>query len=236
MTNVCGHRSRPGAPNPLVLSLLRDSSAWSLVVSNIVTIVIAVLESWPPGTVMWVYWSQSVIIGGFNVLRILTLKEFSTSGVLVGGKPVVPTPPTKYYAAGFFTVHYGGFHGVYALFLLLQFPTPSAEWPSLLGACGIFLANHGFSFLHNLRRQDRYHLPNLGTIMFFPYVRIIPMHLTILFGHLFGSSVLVLFMSLKLAADVAMHAIEHIIVQPRVDRAGTGSPTDAREPGQGPRS
>lgn len=51
--------------------------------------------------------------------------------------------------------------------------------------------------------------------MFFPYARIIPMHLTIIFGGMFlylgiGSVfVLVLFLGLKAVADLIMHIIEH---------------------------
>ena len=47
--------------------------------------------------------------------------------------------------------------------------------------------------------------------MFFPYVRIIPMHVFILFGAFaMGSGgALVFFLILKALADEAMHALEH---------------------------
>ena len=54
--------------------------------------------------------------------------------------------------------------------------------------------------------------PHIGTMMLFPYARIIPMHLIILIGGFFATespALLVIFLTLKLYADLFMHAIEH---------------------------
>ena len=64
---------------------------------------------------------------------------------------------------------------------------------------------------HNLEK-DSERVPNIGTVMFFPYLRIIPMHLTIIFGGMFAKEstiVLLIFLGLKTFADVLMHVIEH---------------------------
>ena len=47
--------------------------------------------------------------------------------------------------------------------------------------------------------------------MFWPYARILPIHLTIILGTgvMDGSHALILFLGLKTAADLVMHAIEH---------------------------
>ena len=58
--------------------------------------------------------------------------------------------------------------------------------------------------------QDYRGKPNLGVLMFYPYLRILPMHLTILLGSMF-SSALPLFIVLKTGADLGMHAIEQRI-------------------------
>ena len=54
-------------------------------------------------------------------------------------------------------------------------------------------------------------LPNIGGMMFFPYVRILPMHAFIMAGALTAGRqfALVFFLILKALADEAMHAIEH---------------------------
>ncbi len=162
--------------------------------------------------IIWVYWAQSIIIGFFNFKRILHLKQFSTENFRINDRPVEPTVGTKRYVAVFFAVHYGFFHLVYMVFLL-------AEWSnlSMLDAAGVavcvimFIFNHRFSFKYNLE-QDLNRKPNIGRIMFFPYIRIIPMHLTIILGGLLaGDSIgaLILFLMLKTIADLIMHQIEH---------------------------
>ena len=55
--------------------------------------------------------------------------------------------------------------------------------------------------------------PNLGTLMFMPYARVIPMHLTIIFGTQIGDGAVWLFVLLKTGADVVMHKVEHHVLQ-----------------------
>jgi hypothetical protein len=133
---------------------------------------------------MWIYWGQSIIIGIFNWRRILDLKQFSTRGFRINDRPVQPTRQKS----------------------VSRNPVILIIVPVL-----IFLFNHGFSYRYN-RERDRSGTPNIGTIMFSPYVRIIPMHLTILFGSQFANdsgSKLLLFLGLKTVADVVMHMVKH---------------------------
>ena len=107
----------------------------------------------------------------------------------------------------FFLVHYGIFHAVYAGFILSG-GTP--YWPDVLLSGPAFFANHLFSYFVNRNRAAR-RIPNIGSMMFFPYIRIIPMHVFIVFGAFAAGPhfSLVFFLILKTLADEAMHAIEH---------------------------
>jgi hypothetical protein len=80
----------------------------------------------------------------------------------------------------------------------------------VLLAGAAFFANHLFSYFAN-RNRARTRIANIGSMMFFPYIRIIPMHVFIVFGAFAAgpSSGLVFFLILKTIADEAMHAIEH---------------------------
>jgi hypothetical protein len=83
----------------------------------------------------------------------------------------------------------------------------------ILFMAGLFLVYQCFSFFYNRKWEDK-QKPNIGKMMFFPYARIIPMHLTILFGGILssgtfeGKMTLALFMLLKTFADVIMHIVE----------------------------
>ncbi len=189
-----------------------DSSAAFLIISNLITIVLAVYERWDLSEIMWIYWGQGVIIGYFNRKRILDLKEFSTSGFHINDQPVKPTKKTQKTTATFFAIHYGFFHLVYSVFLFDQRHSFSSNTLIFILLCVvIFFFNHRFSYFHN-RERDMNRVPNIGTIMFFPYLRIIPMHLTIIIGSSFGkgsSWALILFLVLKTIADLIIHMIEH---------------------------
>src|SRR4030042_6437502 len=96
------------------------NSSMLLILSNLVAIGLAVWEHWNLPTIMWLYWWQSVTIGIFNFFRILKVKDISTEGLLINGKPAEPTKKTQRYIAFFFLAHYGGFHLAYMIFLFFM--------------------------------------------------------------------------------------------------------------------
>lgn len=202
-------------------NLFKDYSLWALLFSNLLIIFFAIKEHQSLLNLMWIYWAQSVIIGLFNFIRILLLKEFSTENFYSNGRPVEPTEGTKISTAFFFLFHYGFFHLGYFLFLLAgpfqsnqSLPIAQLFKNFIAGVGGIdinfilfsvlvFFINHLFSFLYNRPRDTK--KQNIGTLMFYPYARIIPMHLMIGFS---GAGIGV-FVALKTLADVIMHSVEH---------------------------
>ena len=198
-------------------SLFGDPSLWFLLLSNLATIFFAIKGNWNLSTVMWVYWFQSITIGFFNFIRILQLKEFSTEGFKINGQPAQPTQGTKIFTAFFFLFHYGLFHFGYMMFLLRgTFTKAYVNAPNFIELKYIFLTallffiNHLFSYFYNRPKDTK--KQNIGSLMFYPYVRIIPMHLTIIFG-LASDSALPLFLVLKTFADGIMHIIEHNVLR-----------------------
>jgi hypothetical protein len=211
----------------LTRQLYSDRSVTALLLSNFVTIVLAVYQQWDVHVLMWIYWGQSVVIGYFNVHRILDLQEFSTKNFRINGKAVEPTRGTQRQVAGFFALHYGFFHFAYMIFLATETGTTGA-FPlfSVMLCIAVFYINHRFSYRYN-RAGEQARVPNIGSIMFFPYVRIIPMHLMIITAGTFfgiGQGPLLAFLLLKTGADVAMHVIEHAMARGDVKRAQGRSP------------
>ena len=193
---------------------LADLSLWGVIASNILSIAMALIFGWDMGQIMWVYWGQSVIIGALNVKRMLGLKDFTTKGMTMNNAPVPETQAAKAQVAVFFTFHYGFFHFIYAIFLWQELALDSLTQQELmlLGFCIIgFFAAHRFSLGYNASSDFKQKKPNLGTLMFYPYLRIIPMHLTIIAGANMDDAawVMIMFMSMKTLADAGMHMIEH---------------------------
>jgi hypothetical protein len=201
-----------------------DYSGKAILLSNGFAILLALFQGWPLSPLLVVYWCQSVIIGAFNVARILTLKKFSTEGFAFNDRRVPENKKGKTKTASFFAVHYGFFHFVYLVFLgtdasdfiksLEGEKSLTYELCWILFAVAGFLLSHWFSFRKNVE-ADLAHRPNIGTIMFLPYLRIIPMHLTIIIGGAISSGgwMLIFFMSLKTAADYFMHIAEHYLMR-----------------------
>ena len=159
--------------------LYSDASLKALVVSNLIIIIWALIEGWSVGIVMWSYWSQSVSIGILWFFKILCLKEFSTKRFTINDKPVAATAQTKMQVAFIFLVHYGMFHLCYGggLRSLYQAIKPATIFPIAF----LFFGYECFSFLYN-RKWDDKSKPNIGKLMFFPYIRIFPMHLSFIVG------------------------------------------------------
>lgn len=193
----------------LLRNFLLDSSSVSLILSNLIVIILAIVQRWEVATVLWVYWMQSLIIGFFNFLRILSLKNFSTENFTINHHPAQPTINTKLFTAFFFAFHYGFFHFIYAIFLASVIAKAPENFLSILIGAIIFLFNHLYSFIHN-NAIDEKAKPNIGKIMFSPYTRIIPMHLVIIVGVLLADqALLVLFLILKTATDLLTHTLKH---------------------------
>lgn len=192
----------------MLTRILKDPSSISLILSNLIVIILAMVQKWEVSTVLWVYWMQSVIIGFFQFLRILSLKKFSTEKFTINNQSVVPSPKTKTFIAFFFAFHYGFFHFIYAIFLFNFFTNQPLDFLYLFTGGFIFFLNHLFSFYHN-RIVDQQKVQNIGQLMFSPYIRIVPIHLIVVFGAILGQSTLVIFLILKTLADLIMHNIKH---------------------------
>lgn len=200
--------------------IFRDRSLWLLLLSNGVTIILAVTQDWNVLALMWVYWFQSIVIGLFNFLRIRQVGEFSTAGLTIDGQPAEPTQETKHYVARFFLEHYGTSHLAYFIFLLAFSQTGmfgsadenalnSADLKYILPTALLFLGNHFFSYFHNRPRHTG--RQNIGMLMLYPYARIVPMHVMIILGGFLSGGLLV-FLLLKTIADAIMHVVEHRVL------------------------
>ncbi len=196
----------------------RDDAAWWILGSNAFAILVALRDDGGLLALLWIFWCQSVVIGWFARQRMLALRRFSTEGLLVNDQPVLPTPETQRKTANFFAMHYGVFHLAYLLFLgEMATGNGDADLGRLDVLDWFFIATAATGFWHSHRESHRENveadlarLPNIGSLMFLPYVRILPMHLAIILGATLGQGGgALLFGALKTGADLLMHKVEH---------------------------
>ncbi len=198
------------------------SSARALILANVVTLVAALLFRWEVAWLFWPYWIQSVIIGFYARRRMLGLAQFSTEGFTSGNRPVPENDQGKRSTANFFVLHYGGFHLGYLVFLLAEHRVYGLWNMAILLACGVSFVLSQRNTYAMQHAADLRGKPNLGKLMFMPYVRILPMHLGIIFGSGLGGGVfsLVLFTALKTLSDIALDAFDRKDAEKTASRVG----------------
>jgi hypothetical protein len=205
-----------------------DAPLLSLLVANGITIALALVQDWSLGTVLAVYWFQSVTIGLFTVVRLLGVPPGADGRGRFQGVAL----------AGFFALHYGLFHLVYLVFIATFAFTGMYGFADPLGialGCTVFFLNHLVSYLWYRPREAEAPMQIFAE----PYARIVPMHLTIIAGGFVtallpgapGSRlVLLLFLLLKTGADVVAHQKKHaqaVSVSAAAPVAARSSPSPA---------
>lgn len=189
-----------------------------LVTANVIPLLGVLAHHWTVFAVVLLYWCENVVVGVFNVLRMLWARP-----------PDPVAQAGKIFLVPFFCVHYGGFAFVHGVFVFALFGgdfkqgglgfTPhivlTAIRQSGLGwALAALVASHGFSFLHNYLAGGEYRRVGLSQLMTQPYARVMVLHVAIIGGaflvQALGSAVpaLALLILLKTAIDLGAHLAE----------------------------
>lgn len=211
---------------------LRDRTVWmrpsviALVAANLAPLLGVVGFGWDVFPLMLLFWAENVVIGGFNILKMLTSRA--------GGAVATVA---KLFFIPFFTVHYGLFTFVHGSFILGlfggdQFRGPDVGrfasaisehelWLPLLG----LVASHGVSFVTNYLGAGEFRRATLPALMMQPYGRVVILHVTILGGGFLmlllksPAAGLALLVLVKTAFDLAAHLNERDRFQPSVPAA-----------------
>lgn len=186
------------------------SSAAFLILANFVPLAGIFLFGWDAVTILVLYWLESVIIGGLNVIKILSVREADSKSTLF----------SNVFTAGFFSVHYGMFTWGHGTFLKEIFGAESlvSGLPSggpVFWAALSFLVSHLISMFINFYGKKEYLGRSPNEQMMQPYGRVFVMHLVVLLGGFlvqsFGAPVMAVMMLivLKTGIDLAAHKKEH---------------------------
>lgn len=192
-------------------------SVFALVLANAFPLVAVLFLHWTVFAVILLYWCENVVIGVFNVLRMLAAYP-AQPAVWIGKVFLIP----------FFCVHYGMFTFVHGIFVVTLFGGP--QWrnagmsPAVLidavrrtglgWAVAALAASHAFSFLHNYIGGGEYKNVNPIQLMTQPYVRVVVLHITILAAGFLVLALgaplpgLLLLIVLKTAVDLRAHLAE----------------------------
>ena len=189
-----------------------------LVGANLVPLAGVLFFGWSVFATLLLFWLENVIVGVFNVLRMLVAQPHS--GVMW---------VAKLFMIPFFTFHYGMFvtvHGVFVLTLFgggfagRGFPTPTTyvhavQSAGIAPAAWGLVLSHAVSFAFNYIGTGQYKSALVPALMFRPYGRVMVLHVVILGGGflvaMLGSRLipLALLVVLKTGLDLFSHLREH---------------------------
>jgi hypothetical protein len=211
---------RFAVPVSLCGSLMRLSLI-ALLLANLVPLFGALVDGWSIYEIFALYWSESVVIGGYTLLRVLS-----------GGDPSAPMQwRLRLVICAFFTFHYGLFLLVHSVFVQLflgpggldhggmpidapmRLLSAAASSSHGLGLLAL-IASHGVSFVTNFLGRERAEA-DVSRIIFSPYRRIVTMHLVLIAGGFVtmltnaGAVLLALLVIAKTIADALAHRAEH---------------------------
>lgn len=180
--------------------IVRDPAMWSLILLNLLFIYEFNDDPSQYTSIIWLYWCQSVLIGVFNFFDMITLKNVDVSNMTFNNQPAT-AKQAKGCLPIFFLFHYGIFHLVYLVFLFVDFRLSDTNFSYLkLALLGVLLQQ----VIHFTQNKIKYaHQPgNIARMFFTPYLRIVPMHLTILLPKFLGWTPALTFLILKTVFDV----------------------------------
>jgi len=210
--------------NPKQVS--KSISAVALILVNLIPLFGVWFWGWNILAILIVYWLESVIIGFFNVLRLLKSEKNEPWQKPILAQKVdfgidfsqIPWEDKKE-TIKMFLANFGIFvliDGFFVFFFVLVFNLqPLVWWIILVNFLGLFIS-HLISHLVNFIGNQEYKRVSLQQLFFQPYKRILVMHITIIVGTFlilrFGLPVNLAFsilIVLKIVIDLWSHIAEH---------------------------
>ncbi len=208
-----------------IIYALSTPTGWLLVLANLFPVYGYFYLQWDLTNLIILYWMENVVIWFYNIVKmtIVSFTHFSTFKDRAG----------SVFSTVFFALHFGMFtyaHGS-ALAAALNYveelhikSIPELIQINLVGFA-VLMLSHGFSFIYNFLINGEHKTAQLADLMFRPYSRIGPIHITVIFygvgmgflgamtdqNALTYSSLLsgLLLILLKTLSDLNLHAAEH---------------------------
>jgi hypothetical protein len=178
-------------------------SVAALVAANLIPLVGAFFFEWDIGPILLLYWSENLVVGGYNMLKIL-VRPAEHPMVYLG----------RLFPIAFFCFHYGAFCGVHGFFLLAFLESngvdnilSGSDWPFFLVFVQILVEtiyavwslhrdvltwplvalviSHGVSFTQNFWGKREFENATTEQLMQQPYKRIVLLHVAIIYRRRF---------------------------------------------------
>jgi len=213
-----------------------NPSLLSLVFANSIPLWGVLFLGWDVFLILVLYWAENLIIGFYNILRMLYARKEGASSHL-----------KKLYLIPFFVLHYGAFIAGHGFIILALFSGSKSLFPqegqwvfpliflqllinvvknlymiipySMFLPLSAMVISHGITFVSKYILKKKYLSTDPRQLMNWPYPKIIFMHITIIAG-----AFLLMLMNSPVALIVALVVVKTIIdVKPEFIEGGRRS-------------
>lgn len=210
----------------------------ALIVANLFVALQTLRHEWGYYETLLIYWTEVVILGAYNVVRLMVVGVFGARplGSWAAGSVDLGSRLNRFIftviGVGFFVVKFAGFALTVGLFVVLL---PAmlrldgaggtslhralvAAGPGLLTATVALCLSHGLSLIRNFLLGREYDRVSIVTLVFMPYARMSLVGAVLLLGIAIARLVpalgqetafAVVMVLLKLLADAVSHTLEH---------------------------
>ncbi len=195
---------------------------WSLFIANLIPVAGVWFLEWSAKEVFLVYCLETIIIGGFTLIKLLIAgisgrrtDTWSNQGGVVIKQPF-------WFFMVFFLFHYGLFVAIQmGIFFSVSgigdeykitFWNFFSKWPSMLTneayiMLGIFIVSYGFRLTTDFILPGDHKSSSLGYLMFQPYGRIFIQQVTVIIGSMFlsfgaGKIFILIFAAIKIFFEI----------------------------------
>ncbi len=212
--------------------VLRSRGAQAVLLANLAPLAGSIWFGWDAFTVVFVYWLENLVIGAFNVLKMILahgdapsyLEFYRRQPLMLVTLPIL---------VGFFIFHYFGFCYGHGVFVFAVFDKSTSMYDDLpawvqseltLGvvlSLAALVAEHAYWFYRNFWRRGDYKRYHPIVYMMLPYGRVAMVHCVLLFGALLvdflslpTAIVGLLLISLKLGPELVVVCISEQMREP----------------------
>ena len=202
---------------------MRDIPIISLILANLIPLFGVLFLSWDPTTIIFTYWLENVVIGFYNILKMLK----AASPTAPDAPPIIINIPwrkkplytrTKRAFVLMFIFFYGTFTAVYGVAILSIFQPFTLYFTSITIAVFSLFISHGISYARNFIGKEEYKRVTPDSLMFQPLKRVFFMQVVVMIGsftaEVFGTQTLTLavLVFLKIFVDLLTHRYFHVVI------------------------
>ena len=187
-----------------------DMPVIALLAANAIPLFGVLFLDWDAFFIVLLYWSENLVIGFYNILKIAFAAVPQPAGHL------------KFFLIPFFTVHYGIFTAAHGFIVFAIFNKSGGRFMEgtnwsleiKIAVLALFIS-HGVSFVYNYLLKREFASANPIMLMVSPYGRVVVMYIAILGGGFLAMTIgspaalLVILVVLKTVVDVNLHLRGH---------------------------